>query len=615
MGTSQLDESTPKPLRLWPGVVAVVLQWLAWQVLPIISPGAIIYAIFGGIFGGGLAVLVWWMFFSRAPWFDRAAGLLMMVAAVFATKPFIDPSIAGGMMGMMFVFFPIPVLCAALVGWAVVSRNMSAVPRRVALVVATLLACAVFLSVRTEGITGEGQSQYAWRWSKTPEQKLLTEVAPEPLAPPPAKPENTAESTTTSPAPVRTITASLPGNSPSNSTMMAPAHVTTASVPEWPGFRGPHRDGIVRGVRIDTDWAANPPVQLWRRPIGPGWSSFAIADGLIYTQEQRGDDELVTCYSLSTGKPVWKHSDPARFYESNGGAGPRGTPTLSNGRVYTLGATGIVNALDARSGAVIWSHNVATDASKKTPGWGFSGSPLVIGDLVVVAAAGKLAAYEAVTGKSRWFGPNGGDGYSSPQGVIIDGVEQVLLLSQHGAVSVAPADGKVLWEYKWASDTRIMQPAVASDSDILMSAGDAMGGGGIRRLAIANGPGGWITQEKWTSSGLKPNLSDYAVHDGHAYGFDGSILSCIDLKDGKRAWKGGRYGSGQLVMLDEQGLLLVSSEEGDLALVSATPDQDKELAKVPALKDKTWNHPAMAGNTLLVRNGEEMIAFKLAVAR
>jgi outer membrane protein assembly factor BamB len=378
---------------------------------------------------------------------------------------------------------------------------------------------------------------------------------------------------------------------------------------DWPGFRGPKRDGIIRGVRIKTDWSAAPPAELWRRPIGPGWSSFAIRGNLLYTQEQRGDDEIVACYDMTTGEPVWKHRDAARFWESNAGAGPRATPTLSNGRVYTLGATGILNALDAGDGSVLWSRNPASDTGTEVPGWGFAGSPLVVGGVVVVATAGKLAAYDLATGDPRWTGPAGGDGYSSPHLVTIDGVAQVLLLSGAGATSVAPADGAVLWKHPWPAGTRIVQPAVTADNGVLIGNSE-----GIGRIALAHGPGGWTAQERWTSNGLKPYFNDFVVHDGHAYGFDGVMLAAIDVENGKRKWKGGRYGRGQLILLPDQDLLLVLSEQGELALVGATPGQFTELARFPAIEGKTWNHPVLVGDVLLVRNDQEMAAFRLALA-
>ena len=289
----------------------------------------------------------------------------------------------------------------------------------------------------------------------------------------------------------------------------------------------------------------------------------------------------------------------------------RATPTLSEGRVYTFGATGILNALDIGDGAVVWSRNAASDTNPSVPTWGFASSPFVVDDVVIVAVAGALVAYDLATGDPRWLGPDGGDGYSSPHLVTIDGVAQTLLMSGSGVTSVAPADGKLLWEHPWPRGGRIVQPALTADGDVLISAGE---GFGMRRIAVADGPNGWTIEERWTSIRLKPYFNDSVVHDGHAFGFDGSILACVDVEDGNRKWKGGRYGHGQLVLLADQDLLLVLSEKGELALVAAAPDQFTEFARFPAIEGKTWNHPVLVGDVLLVRNGREMAAFRLSLA-
>ena len=240
----------------------------------------------------------------------------------------------------------------------------------------------------------------------------------------------------------------------------------------------------------------------------------------------------------------------------------------------------------------------------------------MIDDTVIVALSGQLIAYAAATGDRRWLGPTGGAGYSSPHLATIDGVPQVLLLRGSRTISVAPADGRLLWEHVWTPGVGIVQPALADGGDVLLAAGDGMGGVGIRRVAFEHGSGGWAIQERWTSRGLKPYFNDFVVHKGHAFGFDGSILASIGLDDGERKWKGGRYGNGQMMLLADQDLLLVLSEEGELALVSATPDKFTEIARFKALEGKTWNHPAVIGDVVLVRNGEEMAAFRLpAVAR
>ena len=630
MTNSQTNEPTPwKPLRLWPGVVAVALQGLGWFVVPAVSTEAAMYGFLVGVFGGGLLVVLWWLFFSRAPWIERVGVLVLMPVAVLATKRIVHESIANGMMGMMLPVYAVPALSLALVASAAASRRLSSGPRRASMVAAILLACGAFTLVRTGGIWGQGGSDLHWRWTPTPEERLLARAGDEPAARPSA-PTAVAQATpeeplpasvrpeapAPSPAPTAAKATRRPAPAPAGFGSTAPAAASAAAEmhADWPGFRGRDRDSVIRGLRIETDWSKSPPVELWRRKIGPGWSSFAVQGNLIYTQEQRGEDEVVSCYDLTTGEPVWRHRNAARFWESNGGPGPRGTPTLDNARVYTLGATGIVNALDASNGAVVWSRNVAADTGVEVPGWGFASSPLVVGDVVIVAAAGRLAAYDVITGQPRWLGPEGGAGYSSPHLVTIDGVAQVLLLRGSRTISVAPADGTLLWEHKWQLGGSIVQPALVADGHVLIATNDDMGGIGMRRIAVARGPAGWTASERWTSRGLKPYFNDFVVHEDHAYGFDGSILACIGLEDGQRKWKGGRYGNGQLVLLPDQDLLLVVSEEGELALVRARPDQFTELGRFKAIEGKTWNHPALVGDVLLIRNGEEMAAFRLSRA-
>jgi len=572
MSTFETALATPrKPIRVWPGLIAVVLQWLGWFVVPAIFPQAAVVALFSGVIGG-LIILLWWLFFSRAPWLERIVALVLIVLALIGTKRVVHESIAGGAMGMLLYVLAIPIFSMGLVLWAVVTRHFSAAKRRLAFVAMLVIGCGVFMLIRTGGLTAEFNNDLHWRWSKTPEQALLAATKEETAAP--------------------------------ASSVSTPASTESG----WSGFRGPQRDGVVHGVKIKTDWSASPPVQLWRQPIGPAWSSFAVQNGRFYTQEQRGEQEIVSCYDVNTGKAVWRHSDNARFYESNAGAGPRATPTLSNGRVYTQGATGIVNVLDATNGNVIWTRNSVNDTGAKIPGWGISGSPLVVNDLVIVAAAGNLVAYELEGGKPRWLGPAGGTGYSSPQLLTINGIQQIVLLRSTGVLSVSLTDGKLLWEHAWEG-VPIVQPAVASNGDLLISVSESSG---LRRLTVGQTSGGWTTQERWTTEDMNPWFNDFVVHNGHAFGFDGSSLVCVNLDDGKLKWKGKRYGYGQLVLLPEQDVLLVLSEQGELALAKATPDQFTELAHIPALEGKTWNHPVLVGDVLLVRNDHEMVAYRLS---
>ena len=606
---------TQKPLRLWPGIVLAVVLVLARYVLPPLVGDAEVFGfplVIIGIFGGvasAVAIAVWWLLFSRASWQERVGVLVLMAVAFVITRFVVDVSIRRGMMGMMHLLYGIPPLGLALVAWAALARDLSGSARRVSLVAAVVLACLPMTLLRSAGIRGAGAELHL-RWTPTPEEQLLAKEAVALPVAPPSMP---------APAPVAAPAASAGAEKPpaaagaSVSEEHKPAaHAARDIAAEWPGFRGPRRDGVVHGLRINTDWSSARPVEVWRRAIGPGWSSFAVSGDLIYTQEQRGDDEVVSCYRFKTGQPVWLHRDAIRFWEGEGGAGPRATPTVADGRVYAMGATGIVNALDAETGAVIWSRNAPRDTEKTIPDWGIASSPVAFNGLVIVGIAGRLAAYDAATGAPRWLGQAGGGGYSSPHLVTLHGVPQIVMMRGARTVSVAPADGSLLWEYSSGPPTvSVVQPAFTDEGDVLIADGEAAMGNGIHRVSVSQSGEGWTAEERWTSRSLKPAFNDFVVHKGYAYGFDGSILAAIDVADGARKWKGGRYGNGQLLLLADQDLLLVVSEEGELALVSATPDQYTEIARMPGLSGKTWNHPVIVGDALLVRNGQEMVLFRL----
>jgi outer membrane protein assembly factor BamB len=568
--SSTQDKTESRSLRLWPGVSLAITLLLLSYVIPKFIPNAEIVGIFGGLILG-LGIIIWWAFFSRAPKVERWLGIVLMIITLFIVSQFNHVSVATGGQGTMYFIFGIPLLTILFVIWAVITRNLPDKMRRISMVLTIILACGWWLLIRTDGITGDFTPDLQWRWSKTAEEELLV----------------TREDVKVDPANL---------------------DIRISSIPEWPGFRGPGRDGIIRGIQIETDWKSNGPEEIWRKQIGPGCSSFAVNGDLLFTQEQRGEEEIVSCYYIKTGDLIWLHADEARFWDSHAGAGPRSTPTLHKGRIYTLGATGILNALDAMNGKLIWSRNAISDTNVEHSGWGYSSSPLVVNDLVIVAAVGKLIAYDIETGESRWMGPDGGDSYSSPHLLTIDGTQQVVLMSAKGATSLNPMDGKVLWTYDLPVSSRIVQPAVMHDGEILISIGDVKG---LCRINVSQSSGVWSVKERWTSSQLKPNFNDFVVHKGHAYGFNGPLLVCVNLDHGERMWRGGRYG-GQLILLADQDLLLILSEKGDLAMVQANPEKFNEMSRIKAIEGKTWNHPVLVGNILVLRNTQEMVAYQLS---
>ncbi|MCH2203128.1 MAG: PQQ-like beta-propeller repeat protein [Fuerstiella sp.] len=383
---------------------------------------------------------------------------------------------------------------------------------------------------------------------------------------------------------------------------------------DWPRFGGIHEDHIVRNVTIRRDWDEKPPVALWRHPIGPGWSSFAIVGELVFTQEQRGQDEAVVCYDATTGKQIWQHTDRARFSDPASGPGPRATPTIHASHLYALGATGILNCLDPVTGDRHWTRNIIEDAGTRLIEWGMAGSPLIYEDIVIVNPGGKtgaVIAYDRLTGKQRWAGAGDRATYASPQIAELDGVPQILIYCSTGLWAHAADSGKKLWSFPWTNMTKlnIAQPIVLPDKSVFISSGY---GGGSALLNVTRSGDRWQVEPQWTRPDrfqLKFNGGIY--RDGYVYGLDDGILSCFDLSIGQKTWKRGRYRFGQIVMVGDD--LVVLAESGRVALVEVTPETVAEVSSFQAIEGKTWNHPVVNRGRLYVRNGEEAACYDLSL--
>jgi len=400
---------------------------------------------------------------------------------------------------------------------------------------------------------------------------------------------------------------------------------------DFPRFLGLHSTGIAADIDLARDWQTQPPQERWRIPVGAAWSGFAVKGGLAVTQEQRGESEMVTCYSLATGELIWAHGDPQRFATTVGGTGPRATPTIAGDKVYTFGALGLLNCLDLATGTLVWQRPVAEENGAEKPLWGYSCSPLVltgaemaradekgvtrpgaIGALVVVSPGGadghSLVAYRAEDGAVAWADGSAKPGYSSPELARLAGAEMILIFNNGSVAGHHPGDGRILWEVPWPGDKPcVANPRCLPGDRLLVSAGYGLGSKMYRILKQGQV---FTANLVYESPRLKAKFANFIVRDGYAYGLDDGVLTCMDTATGERVWKKGRYGHGQLLLADKT--LLVQTEGGELLLLEARPDVPEVLASMPVLSGKSWNTFALAGNLLLMRNHKEAVCLELA---
>lgn len=571
--------ATGKLRLLWPTVAILALFWAGRFVVPRLET----FYFVGFLFNLGSSILLailfcsWWWLNRGIRFRTRMLSFLLIVGGGIVVEPLCHESI--GWWGLLLS--GLPIVLTVWVLWVIAATKLPPSWYWPGSVIVVALAWALFTVIRIDGLDSNLRADLRWRWNPSAEELFLA------------------------------------GQSGSTESQASPPSAETVSLRpgDWPEFRGPGRDGVIQGVTIATDWDKSPPRLLWSQRVGPAWSSVAVVGDRLYTQEQRGPQEAVVCYDAQTGRERWVHEDAARFFESVSGAGPRATPTFSDGRIFALGATGILNCLNAATGERYWSRDIAADAGAQPPQWGFSGSPLVVDGLVIAFAGGEgdrnLLAYHAEKGKPAWSAPAGRATYSSPQLATLAGLRQCLILTDQGLTAVDPVTGTTLWKGGIAMPgaPRTVQPRALGAGQLLVGTYD---GASVTMLDINRNGDSWNVIPRWTSKDLKPEFPDFVVHRGHAYGFDVSIFCCIDLSTGKRCWKEGRYGRGQVVLLADQALLIVMAEDGKAVLLAADPERHQELGRFQALDGKTWNHPVIAHGRLYARNAKEIACYELA---
>ena len=383
----------------------------------------------------------------------------------------------------------------------------------------------------------------------------------------------------------------------------APAIAWTAS---WSGFRGARRDGHYNAGPIRTDWKGLRP--LWTQPVGGGHSSVVAANGHAFTIEQRGAQEVAVAYDVLTGRELWTNGWNAVFMHDSGGPGPRATPAVHDGTLFVLGATGELRALDASNGTLRWRANILD----RNQDFGIAASPLTVGTTVVTIPGGgnvkAIVAYDRASGRIAWSALDDEPSFVSPVRVSLAGVDQIVAVLANRVVGLSTDRGNLLWESAWPGDggNHAAQPVIIGDNRIFLSSGNVLGG---LALEITREGDRLTARELWRSYRMKNNISSSVYHDGFIYGLDMGILACIDAGTGELKWKGGRYGSGQTLLAS--GHLVITTEEGEVVLVRATPDGHQEIGRTKAVDGRTLNHPALVDGFLVVRNGAEMAAFDL----
>jgi outer membrane protein assembly factor BamB len=380
---------------------------------------------------------------------------------------------------------------------------------------------------------------------------------------------------------------------------------------EWPQWLGPNRDGISRETGLLKSWPETGPKVLWRIPLGEGYSGISVSQRRVYTLCSTGDDEFVVCFDAANGKQTWRVRTDSTFKDTNGN-GPRSTPTIHGEMVYALGARGQLYALNAKNGKTNWRHDLKKEFNSSGPSdGGYSTSPLVEGDMLLVETGGNgsaFVAFDKKTGAVIWKAESDSAAFASPVAITVEGRRQIIFFSAEGAVAVSPQNGQVFWRLPWKTSYNVnaTTPLFIAPDKVFISSGYDVGAA----LLKIKTPGETATVEEiWKSKDMQNIFATSILRENYLYGFDKATLKCIDVNSGEEKWKQRGFGVGSLIYAD--GHLIVLGDKGKLALVEATPVEYRERGSVDLLDGRCITVPALAGGKLFVRNTKELVCVDL----
>ncbi len=400
--------------------------------------------------------------------------------------------------------------------------------------------------------------------------------------------------------------------------VLALLSLAVPSYGQWPQFGGPGRNFHAATTGLSTDWPEAGPAKLWMRKLGDGYSGVVVADGTIYTMYRKGDRESVIAMDAGSGETTWELVYAANLsskMDKSFGSGPRSTPAIAGDRLFTVGIMGMLNCIDRASGKVVWSHDLMKEYQATQLYWGYSSSPLVHENLVIVpvGSTGRgIVAFNQSDGSVVWKTGSDPNAYSSPTLLTIDGATQIVSVHARGLTGLNPADGKVLWRFKHKTDYDVNAAIpVVYDGNSLFYA--SAYGTGSRALKIDTSGQRVKATQLWKQRKMNLHFGSAIELDGHVYGSSGDngpvFFACVNLTDGSIVFKDRNIGKSQLLLAD--GKLIMLDEDGNLAIATATPEGVTVHAKAKILERVAWTSPTLVDKTLYVRDKKVIMALTL----